>query len=79
MRGRVSTDSEFGMDRFFKDFLVGCGALTLIAVAVFVVLPLLVISFKIVLWIAVPIAALILIVVAVALFGRLVSRGRKHW
>lgn len=53
--------------------------MTLIALVVFVILPLLVISFKIVLWIAVPIAALLVIVFAVALFGRLVTRGRRYW
>jgi len=67
------------MDRFFKDFFVGCGTLALIGVVVFIVLPLLVIGLKIALWIAVPIVLLLLIIIGIALFGRFVSRTRKHW
>lgn len=70
---------DSAMDRFFKDFVVGCGALALIGVAVFVILPLLVIGFKIALWIAIPIVGLFLVVVAIALFGRFVSRTRRRW
>lgn len=64
---------------FFKDFSVGCGALILLGLLIFVLVPLIILGFKIALWLAVPIVALIIIVVLVALFGRFISETRKRW
>lgn len=65
--------------RFFKDFSVGCGTLMLLGLLIFVLVPLILIGFKIALWLAVPVIGLIIIVVLVALFGRFISETRKRW
>lgn len=62
---------------FFKDFSMGCGTLVLLGFLIFVVVPLIAIGFQIALWIAVPLATIILFVFAVALLGRVVSKGGK--
>ena len=67
------------MSRFSKDFLIGCGTLVLIGVLVFIVLPLVLLGFKLALWLAVPVITLLVIVVGVAMFGRFVNIIRKHW
>ena len=64
---------------FFKDFSVGCGTLILLCLLIFVLVPLIIIGFKIALWLAVPVVALIIIVVLIALFGRFISETRKRW
>lgn len=64
---------------FFKDFSVGCGMLILLGLLIFVLVPLILIGFKIALWLAVPVVGLIIIVVLVALFGRFISETRKRW
>lgn len=64
---------------FFKDFSVGCGALILLGILFFVLVPLIIIGFKIALWLAIPVVGLIVIIVLVALFGRFISETRKRW
>ena len=64
---------------FFKDFSVGCGALILLGILFFVMVPLILIGFQIALWLAVPVVGLIIIMVLIALFGRFVSEARKRW
>ncbi len=64
---------------FFKDFSVGCGALILLALLIFVLVPLIIIGFKIALWLAALLVGLIIIIVLVALFGRFISETRKRW
>ena len=64
---------------FFKDFSVGCGALILLGILLFVLVPLILIGFQIALWLAVPVVGLIVIIVLVALFGRFISETRKRW
>jgi len=63
---------------FFKDFSMGCGTLVLLGFLIFVIVPLVVIGFQIAMWIAVPVATVILFVFAVALLGRIVSKGGKY-
>ena len=63
---------------FFKDFSVGCGTLILLGLLIFVLVPLIIIGFKIALWLAVPVIGLIIIVVLVALFGRVISETRRR-
>jgi len=70
---------KYRKSRFFKDFSVGCGTLILLGILLFVLVPLLILGFKIALWLAVPIAAIIIIVFLVALFGRFVSEVTKRW
>ena len=65
--------------RLFKDFSVGCGTLILLGILIFVLVPHLILGFKIALWLAVPIAAIIIIVFLVAFFGRFVSEVMKRW
>jgi hypothetical protein len=67
------------MPQFFKDFFTGCGFLLLVGVLVFIIIPLVVIVFKVALWLAVPVIMLLLIVFATALVGRLVKETRKRW
>ena len=67
------------MSRFSKDFLTGCGTLVLIGVLVFIVLPLVLLGFKLALWLAVPVITLLVIVVGVAMFGRFINLIRKYW
>ncbi len=71
--------TKYRKSRFFKDFSVGCGTLILLGILIFVLVPLIVLGFKIALWLAVPIAAIIIIVFLVALFGRFVSEVTKRW
>lgn len=73
---KIEDDKKSG---FFKDFSVGCGTLVLLGILIFVVLPLVAIAFKIALWLAVPVVVVALVVFAVALLGRFVSKARKHW
>lgn len=63
---------------FFKDFSMGCGTLVLLGFLLFIVVPLIAIGFKIALWLAVPLATVILLVFAVALLGRIVSKGGRY-
>ncbi|MFO7930667.1 MAG: hypothetical protein R6U97_04615 [Desulfosalsimonas sp.] len=70
---------QYKRSGFLKDFSVGCAALVLLGILVFVLVPLIIIGFKIALWLAVPVAALILIVLFVALFGRFISNAGKYW
>jgi len=63
---------------FFKDFSVGCRTLILLGLLIFVLVPLIIIGFKIALWLAVPVIGLIIIVVLVALFGRVISETRRR-
>jgi len=67
------------VSRFSKDFLTGCGTLVLIGVLVFIVLPLVLLGFKLALWLAVPVITLLVIVVGVAMFGRFINLIRKYW
>jgi len=71
--------TQKGGSNFFKDFSVGCGALILLGILIFVLLPLILIGFKIALWLAVPVVGLIVIIVLVALFGRFISETRRGW
>jgi len=83
MRGRVvkrrMSRQDFPMQRFFKDFSIGCGSLVVLGIVFFVILPLIFIAFKVALWLAVPVLAVFLMVVGVALFGRLVTHIRRYW
>ena len=67
------------VSKFSKDFLTGCGTLVLIGVLVFIVLPLILLGFKLALWLAVPVITLLIIVAGVAMFGRLINSIRKNW
>ncbi len=67
------------MRRFFKDFSVGCGTLVLLGTVFFVILPLVLIVFKIALWLAVPLITIFLIVVLIAFLGRLILNMKKYW
>ncbi len=67
------------VSKFSKDFLTGCGTLILIGVLVFIVLPLILLGFKLALWLAVPVITLLVIVAGVAMFGRLINSIRKNW
>jgi len=64
---------------FFKDFSIGCGTMILLGLLIFVLVPLIFISFQIALWLAVPVVGLIVIVLLVALFGRFISEAGKRW
>lgn len=65
--------------RFFKDFSLGCAVLVLLGILVFILIPLVVLGFKIALWLAVPVVTIIIIVFLVALFGRVVSEAMRRW
>jgi len=67
------------VSKFSKDFLTDCGTLVLIGVLVFIVLPLILLGFKLALWLAVPVITLLIIVAGVAMFGRLINSIRKNW
>ncbi|MGM0532074.1 MAG: hypothetical protein ACQER7_12065 [Bacteroidota bacterium] len=62
-----------------KDFFTGCGTLILIGILIFIIVPLIIIGFKLALWLAVPIIILLIIIFATAVFGRAVSETRKRW
>jgi len=83
MRGRVIkrriSRHDVPAQRFFKDFSVGCGSLIFLGLVFFVLLPLIFIAFKIALWLLVPVLGVFLIIVSIALFGRLVSYVRRYW
>ena len=59
--------------------MTDCGTLVLIGVLVFIVLPLILLGFKLALWLAVPVITLLIIVAGVAMFGRLINSIRKNW
>ncbi|MBS3809012.1 MAG: hypothetical protein KGY38_02510 [Desulfobacterales bacterium] len=67
------------MSDFFKSFSTGCGALILICFFAFIVAPLILFVFKVTLWIALPVIALLIIIAAVALFGRLIIEIKDRW
>ncbi len=69
---------KFDKPRFFKDFSMGCGTLVLLGFLIFVIVPLIAIGFKIAMWLAIPIATVILFVFAVTLLGRIVSKGGRY-
>lgn len=83
MRGRVvkrrMSRQDFPVRGFFKDFSIGCGSLIFLGLVFFVLLPLIFIAFKIALWLLVPVLGLFLMIVGIALFGRLLSHIRRYW
>jgi len=61
------------MLNFFTDFLTGFGALFLVGVILFIVVPLLLFVLKVGLALIVPVAVLGACIILVALFGRLIK------
>jgi len=59
------------------DFLTGCVALVIIGVVVFLLIPLMVVLFKLSLLIAIPIGLFLLLLVFTTLFGRIINILRK--
>ena len=59
------------------DFLTGCVALVIIGVVVFLLVPLMVLLFKLSLLIAIPIGLFLLLLVFTTLFGRIINILRK--
>ena len=58
---------------FFTDFLTGFGALFLIGIILFIVVPLLLFTLKVGVALAVPIAILGACIILIALFGKLIK------
>jgi hypothetical protein len=67
------------MSGFWKDFSTGCSTLLIIAAVVFIIIPLILLIFKVALWLVFPIIFIAAIVLGVALFGRFISSVKKHW
>ena len=65
--------SQSPMLGFFTDFLTGFGALFLIGMILFIVVPLLLFTLQVGVALAVPIAILGACIILIALFGRLIK------
>ncbi len=70
--GKASKSKRPMLD-FFTDFLTGFGALFLVGVILFIVVPLLLFTLKVGVALAVPIAFLGACIIVTALFGRLIK------
>ncbi len=70
--------SKSPMLDFFTDFLTGFGALFLIGVILFVVVPVLLFTLKVGAALVVPIAILGACIILIALFGRLIKALMKR-
>ena len=66
-------DRQSPLFDFFSDFLTGFGALFLVGVVLFIVVPLLLFILKVGLALIVPVAVLGACMIAIALFGRLIK------
>ena len=64
---------------FFSDFMAGFGALFIIGIVLFIVVPLLLFTLKIGVAFAIPIAALGAVIILIALFGRFIKFIVKRW
>ena len=63
---------------FGKDFFLGCFALALIGVILFICIPVLVFILKVSLILVIPIGLLIIIIVFIAFFGRIIRLVGKR-
>ena len=82
MRMETRFPGAFGnssLPDFFKNFSTGCGTLILISFFAFIVAPLILFVFKVALWIAIPVLTLLVLIVAVALFGRVITEVKDRW
>jgi len=68
-----ASKSKSPMLEFFTDFLTGFGALFLIGVILFIVVPVLLFTLKVGVALAVPIAILGACIILIALFGKLIK------
>jgi len=64
---------------FFTDFLTGFGALFLIGIILFIVVPVLLLTLKVGVALAVPIAVLGASIILIALFGKFIKFLIKKW
>ena len=64
---------------FNKDFQTGCFTISLIILIVFVGFPLLLFALKASIVIAIPIMIIVILIFAVAFFGRIVRVIKERW
>lgn len=74
--------NDFNEDRktgFGSDFFTGCLGLVLLVVVLVVVLPALIFVFKIGFTLAILAAAVLLVIILIAFFGRIINLLRSRW
>jgi hypothetical protein len=64
---------------FARDFLTGCLALTAVAVIGLVLVPLLIVVFKLSALLVVPLGLLAILVILTAFLGRIINMLRARW
>lgn len=72
-------EDEKKSGQFGKDFMVGCGSLILLAIVIFVVVPVLFFILKIGAFFAILIGFIMAIIILTACWGRLINFLRKKW
>ena len=69
--------NQDGRGEYGKDFFTGCFALVIIFVTIFILIPFAIFFLKLSLFLVIPIASLILIIILTTFFGRVINEFFK--